>query len=48
MLLHAVKHDSQQIRAFRTDRILGVAITAVVFVPSYRVDLISSGPVKLS
>ncbi len=48
LLLHAVKHDSQQIRAFRTDRILGVEITAVVFVPSYRVDLISSGPVKLS
>lgn len=45
ILLHAVKHQTQEVRAFRVDRILGAKPTEISFVPSYRVDLIPRGPI---
>lgn len=44
LLLHALKHDTQEIRAFRTDRMIDAVSTDISFTPSYRVDLIPSGP----
>jgi predicted nucleotidyltransferase component of viral defense system len=44
LLLHALKHDTQEIRAFRTDRMIEAASTDISFTPSYRVDLIPGGP----
>lgn len=43
LLLHALKHQTQEIRAFRTDRMIGVIVTDIPFTPSYRVDLIPQG-----
>jgi len=40
LLLHALKHETEEIRAFRTDRILGVQISNQTFTPRYRIDLI--------
>jgi len=40
LLLHALKHGTRDIRAFRTDRILSVQVTERTFTPSYRIDLI--------
>ena len=40
LLLHAIKHETQKIRAFRTDRIISAKITETTFKPSYRIDLI--------
>lgn len=42
-LLHTLKHDTKDIRAFQTDRILTAIITDTVFTPSYRIDLIPRG-----
>lgn len=48
LLLHAIKHDTGQIRAFRTDRMISVEVTDTVFTPSYRIDLISHGPKRIT
>lgn len=44
LLLHALKHQTHEIRAFRTDRMIGARATDIPFTPSYRVDLIPQGP----
>ena len=43
LLLHAIKHETGQIRSFRTDRMFSAEVTDIVFSPSYRVDLIPRG-----
>jgi predicted nucleotidyltransferase component of viral defense system len=44
LLLHALKHRTDEIRAFRTDRIISAQASSIPFTPSYRVDLIPQGP----
>ena len=44
LLLHALKHDTQEIRTFRTDRMIDAVSSDISFTPSYRVDLIPGGP----
>jgi predicted nucleotidyltransferase component of viral defense system len=44
LLLHALKHQTHEIRAFRADRMISVRTTDIPFTPSYRVDLIPQGP----
>ena len=44
LLLHALKHKTQESRAFRTDRMIGARTTDIPFIPSYRIDLIPQGP----
>ena len=40
LLLHALKHGTKDIRAFRIDRILSARITDKTFIPSYRINLV--------
>ena len=44
LLLHALKHQTHEMRAFRTDRMISARATDISFRPSYRVDLIPQGP----
>lgn len=43
LLLHALKHQTHEIRAFRTDRMISARTTDISFTPSYRIDLIPKG-----
>ena len=38
--------DSEQIKAFRVDRIEGIAVTSTPFVPRYALELSGSGPIS--
>jgi predicted nucleotidyltransferase component of viral defense system len=46
LLLYAVKHDTQQARAYRADRIEGAQVTSTTFTPKYTVELTDSGPIS--
>ena len=48
LVLYAYERDSDQIKAFRVDRIEGITITNVPFVPRYAVELSGSGPISAS
>lgn len=44
LLLYAVKHESGEARSYRIDRIQGVEVSTVSFVPKYLVELTPAGP----
>ena len=48
LLLYGVKLPTEEIRCFRTDRIIGAAVTRQPFTPRYSIDFIPEGPVRLS
>lgn len=43
LLLQAIRHDSGEVRSYRTDRIQGVQITESTFAPRYSVEITSTG-----
>ncbi|MBI5484394.1 MAG: nucleotidyl transferase AbiEii/AbiGii toxin family protein [Deltaproteobacteria bacterium] len=47
ILLYAVKHDSGEPSSYRIDRIQGVEISQVPFVPRYLVELTPSSPLRI-
>lgn len=46
LLIYALKHQTKDIRAFRTDRILEAKVTSTPFIPSYRVEFLPTGPLN--
>ena len=46
LVLYAYERDSEQIKAFRVDRIEGIAVTSTPFVPRYAVELSGAGPIS--
>jgi hypothetical protein len=46
LVLYAYERDSEQIKAFRVDRIDGIHVTNTPFVPRYAVELSGSGPIS--
>ncbi|MBN1615133.1 MAG: nucleotidyl transferase AbiEii/AbiGii toxin family protein [Deltaproteobacteria bacterium] len=44
LLLHAIRHDSGEHRAYRVDRIEGASVTDIPFVPKYAIELTPSVP----
>lgn len=46
LLLHAVRHESGEPRAYRVDRIQGAKATNIPFTPRYAVELTASGPIS--
>jgi len=46
LLLYAVKHNTQEDRSYRVDRIGGAQITNTPFTPKYRIELTETGPVS--
>lgn len=47
LILCAIKHESGEPRAYRVDRIEGVDVSTVSFVPKYLVELTPSGPLHV-
>jgi predicted nucleotidyltransferase component of viral defense system len=47
LLLYAVKHNTQEDRSYRVDRIGGAQITNTPFTPKYRIELTETGPVSV-
>jgi len=47
LLLHAVRHDDGEHRAYRIDRIEDASLTEIPFVPKYAVELTPSGPISV-
>lgn len=43
LLLYSVKHNTSEIRAFRTDRIISATATNINFVPKYRIEFLPTG-----
>ena len=43
LLLYSVKHNTSEIRAFRTDRIIGATATNINFVPKYQIEILPVG-----
>ena len=48
ILLYALRHDTNEWRAYRVDRIQGAEITQTPFVPKHAVELTTSGPVPIT
>jgi len=46
LLLHAIRHDNGEHRAYRIDRIENASLTEIPFVPKYAIELTPSGPVS--
>jgi len=46
LLLYAYERDSDQIKAFRVDRIEGIDVTNTPFIPRYAVELSGMGPIS--
>ena len=46
LLLFAIRHNTNEPRSYRVDRIQGAEITSTPFVPKYAVELTPSGPVS--
>ena len=46
LLLHAIRHDSGEHRAYRIDRIEGATVTDMPFTPRYAIYLTPSGPLS--
>lgn len=47
-LLYGVKLPTEEVRCFRTDRIIGASVANQVFTPRYSIDFIPEGPVHLN
>jgi len=47
IILHAIKHDSNDHRSYRVDRIEGASATRTSFMPRYAVELSPSGPLAI-
>jgi predicted nucleotidyltransferase component of viral defense system len=43
LLLYSVKHNTSEIRAFRTDRIISATATNINFIPKYRIEFLPAG-----
>lgn len=46
ILLFAVRHNTDEPRSYRVDRILGAEVTDTPFVPKYAIELTPSGPIS--
>jgi predicted nucleotidyltransferase component of viral defense system len=46
LLLYAVKHETQQDRSYRVDRMRSAEITKTPFTPKYAIELTPSGPIS--
>jgi len=46
LLLFAIKHNTNEPRSYRVDRIQGAEITNTAFIPKYTIELTPSGQVK--
>jgi hypothetical protein len=47
ILLYALRHETNEWRAYRVDRIQGVEITQTPFVPKHAVELTPAGPISI-
>ena len=47
ILLYALRHETNQWRAYRVDRIQGAEITETPFVPKHEVELTPAGPISI-
>lgn len=47
LLLYAVKHNTQEDRSYRVDRIGGAQITNTPFIPKYKIELTETGPIAV-
>jgi hypothetical protein len=45
-LLYAVKHETQQDRSYRIDRMRSAEVTKIPFTPKYAVELTPAGPIS--
>jgi predicted nucleotidyltransferase component of viral defense system len=45
LLLYAVKHNTQENRSYRVDRIQGAQVTNTSFTPKYSIELTATGPI---
>lgn len=48
VLLHARKHDSDEIRTYRMDKIEGVRVTDIHFRPLFTVEITAGGPLLVA
>lgn len=46
LLLYAVKHEAQQDRSYRVDRMRSAEVTKISFTPKYAVELTPAGPIS--
>ncbi|MFA5829457.1 MAG: nucleotidyl transferase AbiEii/AbiGii toxin family protein [Candidatus Gracilibacteria bacterium] len=46
LLLYSLKHNTADIRAFRTDRIINAIATTTTFTPKYRIEFLPSAPLN--
>jgi hypothetical protein len=46
LLLHAIRHESGEHRAYRVEKIESVLISQTPFVPKYAIELTQSGPIS--
>ncbi|CAB1075669.1 hypothetical protein D1AOALGA4SA_3482 [Olavius algarvensis Delta 1 endosymbiont] len=47
ILLYALRHETNEWRAYRVDRIQGIEITETPFVPKHEVELTPAGPLSI-
>jgi predicted nucleotidyltransferase component of viral defense system len=47
LLLHAIRHDRGEHRAYRVDEIQGASVSKVTFVPRYAIELTATGPLSV-
>jgi hypothetical protein len=47
ILLYALRHETNEWRAYRVDRIQGAEITETPFVPKHEVELTPAGPISI-
>ena len=47
LLLHAIRHDRGEHRAYRVDEIQGASVSKVSFVPRYAIELTATGPISV-
>ena len=47
ILLYSLKHNTNDIRAFRTDRIINAKATNMSFIPKYRIELLPSASLNI-
>jgi hypothetical protein len=48
LLIYALKHQTGDIRAFRTDRIIEAKAISQSFIPSYRAEFLPAGPLNIN
>jgi len=46
LLLYAVKHDAQEDRSYRVDRISGAQVSDIPFTPRYKIELTATGTIS--